>query len=214
LAGARATDWHGDSAEVPHLRAALPRDSIRHILVIDLENESFDSTFGASSPAVYLNQTLRPRGELIEGYYATSHASLGNYISLISGQSATNTTKADCSNFPSLSPPFTGIQFFFTDVKPGVDDPFPATNPGQMDGQGCIYPAPKAGSHGAPTITDQLDARFPPDPATHRAAWPQLRRRHGQRSRARQRRSGPTGRHGLRAPANWRGRQCRNRHAD
>jgi hypothetical protein len=28
-----------------------------------------------------------------------------------------------------------------------------------------------SGAHGAPTIADQLDARFPPDRLTHRAAW-------------------------------------------
>src|SRR5262249_3489261 len=68
---------------------------------------------------------------------------------------------------------FTGIKFEFVDVAPATDDPFAATNPGQVDGQGCVYPAPNAatGAHGAPTITDQLDAKFPPDPNTHVAAW-------------------------------------------
>ena len=51
-----------------------------------MENEDFAATFGANSPAVYLNQTLLKQGELIPNYFATSHVSLGNYISQISGR--------------------------------------------------------------------------------------------------------------------------------
>jgi hypothetical protein len=140
---------------------------------VELENESFFSTFGPGSPATYLNGTLRAKGELVENYFATGHASLDNYISQVSGQAPNNLTKADCSNLASLTPPFTNIAFGYSNVTPGVDDPFPATNPGQVDGQGCIYPAPNpsTGAHGAPTIADQLDALYPPDPATHLASW-------------------------------------------
>jgi hypothetical protein len=173
IASAGDSEWRGSATLLPTVRAALPPGSIQHVLVIDLENESFTTTFAPTSPATYLNTVLRPAGELVEQYYATGHASLDNYISQISAQSPNPTTKADCSNLASLSPPFTGIQFGYVDVSPGVDDPNPATNPGQVDGQGCIYPAPDAGAgtHGAPTIADQLDARFPPDPTTHVAAW-------------------------------------------
>jgi hypothetical protein len=173
IAFAGAADWRGFADEQPRLRAGLAPNSIRQVLIVELENESFDNTFGASSPARYLNHTLRPQGELLEGYFATGHASLDNYLSQISGQSPNGMTKADCSNLASLAPPFSGIQFSFVNVSPGIDDPFPATNPGQVDGQGCVYPAPDAahGVHGAPTITDQLDAKFPPDPRTHLAAW-------------------------------------------
>jgi hypothetical protein len=157
----------------PAGRAAVEPGQIRHVLVIDLENTGFSTTFGPNSPAVYLNTTLRRQGQLIDGYYATGHASLDNYISQISGQAPTVKTKADCSNLDQLSPPYTGLLFGYTNVVPGTDDPFPSTHPGQVDGQGCIYPAPdrNAGTHGAPTITDQLDARYPPDPTTHVAAW-------------------------------------------
>ena len=68
------------------LRAAVPERAIEHVLVIDMENEDFAATFGANSPAVYLNQTLLKQGELIPNYFATSHVSLGNYISQISGR--------------------------------------------------------------------------------------------------------------------------------
>ena len=172
-ASADAPDWRGPSGDLPRVRAALAPDSIRQVLVVELENESFDDTFGASSAATYLNGPLRRQGELIDGYFATGHASLDNYLAEISGQSPNGATKADCSNLATLSPPFSGIAFQFTNVEPGADDPFPSTNPGQVDGQGCVYPAPNvaSGIHGAPTIADQLDQRFPPHPRTHVAAW-------------------------------------------
>ena len=173
-----ATHASGDNAAFvatagarPVVLASPERGRISHILVVELENESFASTFGPSSPASYLNTVLRPQGELVENYFATGHASLDNYLSQVSGQSPTALTKADCSNLATLTPPFTGIAFGYSDVSPGVDDPFPATNPGQVDGNGCIYPAPTAGAHGAPTIANQLDAAYPPDPVTHVAAW-------------------------------------------
>jgi phosphatidylinositol-3-phosphatase len=56
-------------------------------------------------------------------------------------------------------------------VSPGADDPNPATNPGQVDGNGCVYPAPTGSSHGAPTIADRLDAKFPPNSTAHVAEW-------------------------------------------
>jgi hypothetical protein len=166
MAPAGESNWRGAAGDLPTLRAAVPQeDGINHILVVDLENESFATTFGPSSPAVYLNTVLRPQGQLVDNYYATGHASLDNYVSQISGQAPNGVTKADCSNLASLSPPYTNIVFGYTDVVPGTPDPFPATNPGQVDGQGCVYPS------STPTITDQLDARYPPDPTTHLASW-------------------------------------------
>jgi hypothetical protein len=144
------------------VRAALPPGAIRHILVVDMENEGFSATWGPGSPATYLNGTLRHEGELIDNYYGTGHNSLPNYIGQVSGQAPTKLTKADCSLSSGT---------VYVNVSPGTDDPFPATNPGQVDGDGCIYPAPTSTSHGAPTIADQLDAKRPPNSGTHVAAW-------------------------------------------
>jgi hypothetical protein len=36
----------------------MPPGAIRHIVVIDLENEDASATFGPNSPATYLNGTL------------------------------------------------------------------------------------------------------------------------------------------------------------
>jgi len=137
-------------------RAAVPEGAIRHVLVIDLENESFTTTFGPASPATYLNSTLLKQGELIANYFATSHVSLGNYISQVSGQEPTPSTNNDCIALSSLAhPPVLGG---FTDVVPGGDTTDPASFPGQVVGDGCIYPGPTLTSHGARTIGDQLDA--------------------------------------------------------
>jgi phosphatidylinositol-3-phosphatase len=151
----------GPSSDQP-TRAALPPGKINHILVIDLENEGFSSIWGPSSPATYLNGTLRKQGELIDNYYGIGHNSLPNYIAQVSGQSPTTMTKSDCSGTSGT---------VFVNVSPGTDDPNPATNPGQVDGNGCVYPAPTASSHGAPTIADQLDAKYAPNPTTSVAQW-------------------------------------------
>ena len=59
-----ATTFADNDNEVT--RAALPKGAIEHILVIDLENENYNSTFGATSPAVYLN-TTRPTAPAAPG---------------------------------------------------------------------------------------------------------------------------------------------------
>jgi hypothetical protein len=135
-------------------RAAVPPGAIKHIVVIDLENEDFGETFGPNSPATYLNGTLRAQGQLIENYHATSHASLGNYISQVSGQASTPTANNDCISLATL-PQLVGG---FYDVTPGTDAD-PTTWPGQIVGDGCVYPGPTATSHGAQTIGDQLDSK-------------------------------------------------------
>ena len=68
-----------------------------HIIVIELENESYGSTFGPSSPAKYLNDTLPPQGELIQHYNAVGHVSLDKYIAEVSGQAPNQMTSSDCA---------------------------------------------------------------------------------------------------------------------
>ena len=81
-----------EEARLHAVRAALPSGSIDHVLVIDLENEGYNVTFGPNSPAAYLNGTLLKQGELVPNYFGTSHVSLGNYVSQVSGQSPTPST--------------------------------------------------------------------------------------------------------------------------
>jgi hypothetical protein len=146
----------------PPVRAALPPGAIKHIFVVELENEGEETTFGPNSPATYLNGTLLKEGELLEHYYATGHASLDNYIAQISGQAPTEETSADCLG-SSTDP--TTLVGSYDDLLPGNLDPNQQQYPGQIDGHGCIYPS------SVPTIANQLDALYPPNPRTHEAAW-------------------------------------------
>jgi hypothetical protein len=155
LLGAAALAGAQPAAAAPK---ANPYGVIKYVMVIDLENEDYNATFGPSSPAVYLNQTLLQLGELVPNYFGTSHVSLGNYISQVSGQETTVSTNNDCINLASLShPPVTGG---FTDVTPGTDAADQTSYPGQVVGDGCVFPAPTATSKGARTIGDQLDEKY------------------------------------------------------
>ncbi|HEX4777634.1 MAG TPA: alkaline phosphatase family protein [Acidimicrobiia bacterium] len=106
---------------------------IGHVFVINLENKSYDRTWGPGSKAQYLNTTLRPQGQLLTNYYAIGHVSLDNYIAQISGQSPNPNTQADCTTYVEFDQTGTG-QY------------------GQALGKGCVYPA------SVKTIADQLTA--------------------------------------------------------
>jgi hypothetical protein len=113
-------------------QAAQP--PIGHVFVIVLENEDAASAFGPSSQAPYLARTLTADGAFVPGYYGIGHASLDDYIAMVSGQAPTIVTQADCP--------------LFVDVFPGL-----ATSDGQVLGQGCVYPA------AVQTIAGQLTAK-------------------------------------------------------
>jgi hypothetical protein len=66
-----------------------------HVAVLVLENESFSSTWGTGSPAVYLN-SLRSQGAFADQYYGTGHVSLDNYVAMTSGQPDQPITGSDC----------------------------------------------------------------------------------------------------------------------
>jgi len=95
---------------------------IRHVFVIVLENESYESTFGDPSADPYLAQTLPAEGALLEDYYATGHESNDNYISLVSGQPPNVQNQADC-------------QLFSEFLGAGMEAD------GVERGSGCVYPA-------------------------------------------------------------------------
>jgi phospholipase C len=115
------------------LGAAPP--PIRHVFIIVLENKGFNTTFGPSSPATYLSKTLTAQGQLLRQYYGIGHASLPNYIAMVSGQGPNLETQADCRVYTNVIP---GTQTFFFD---------------QTLGQGCVYPAETK------TVADQLTAK-------------------------------------------------------
>jgi hypothetical protein len=120
---------------LPAGAGAAPRpglSDVRHVWVVVLENKDFDDTFGADTEAPYLARELTAKGQLLRNYFGTSHASLGNYLTMISGQAPNVATQADCLQF--------------NEIFPGI-----LTPDGQTLGAGCVYP--KA----IPTIANQLD---------------------------------------------------------
>ncbi len=112
----------------------LAASGVKHVFIINLENESYDATFGASSKAVYLNKTLLPQGKLLTQYYGIGHASLDNYLAQISGQAPNPNTQGDCVKY---------VDFEMTGTAA----------PDQAVGKGCVYPA------SVKTIADQLQAK-------------------------------------------------------
>jgi hypothetical protein len=124
----------------------VPAGAIKHVMVIDLENEDFNTTFGPSSPATYLNDVLVPQGELLTNYYATGHFSTDNYLAQVSGQAPNKVSGDDCITNT------TTFASTYTDVTPGTPDPDQSRFPGQVDGSGCVYPA------AVQNIGNQLDA--------------------------------------------------------
>jgi hypothetical protein len=107
---------------------------VKHVFVITLENKDYDETFGTNTQAPYLQTTLTAMGAQLRQYYGTAHASLGNYIAMISGQPATADTQHDCPIYKNF-------------VQTGT------TADGIPIGDGCIYPAT------VKTLPDQLKAR-------------------------------------------------------
>jgi hypothetical protein len=120
----------------PAAAAADVLPPVKHAFVIVLENKDYDQSFAPDTAAPYLAKTLTAQGQLLTQYYGTSHVSLGNYISMVSGQAPNADTQGDC--LPS-----------FSDVFPGV----PAPDGGQVIGTGCVYPP------AVKTIADQLEAK-------------------------------------------------------
>jgi phosphatidylinositol-3-phosphatase len=108
---------------------------IRHVFLLLLENQSYDVTFSPRSAAPYLAHTLPSRGALLTQYYAIGHASLDNYVALISGQAPNEDTQLDCPTF--------------ADFQPSAPRP---DGHGQLPGTGCVYPRT------VPTLPDQLEA--------------------------------------------------------
>jgi phosphatidylinositol-3-phosphatase len=95
---------------------------VRHVFVIVLENEDYESTFGDPTADPYLAQTLPAQGALLESYYATGHESNDNYISLVSGQPPNIANQADCLTFKEFTAAST--------LPDGVES-----------GEGCVYPS-------------------------------------------------------------------------
>jgi hypothetical protein len=99
------------------------KSQVRHVFVIVLENESAAVTFGPTSPAPYLSKTLTAKGAFLPNYFGVGHASLDNYIAMISGQAPNPSTQADCGVFANFTAGGSLGSF------------------GQQPGSGCVYPS-------------------------------------------------------------------------
>jgi hypothetical protein len=106
----------------PARPASPPPPPITHVFVIVLENQGYETTFGAGTPAPYLADTLVAAGALLHQYYGIGHYSLDNYIAMISGIAPDPETQGDCGTY---------LEFTETGIAPD----------GQPIGSGCIYPA-------------------------------------------------------------------------
>ena len=136
--GLAATTAPAGEALLPSSAPAAREDTVppsRHVFVLLLENQSYGVTFGSQSPASYLARTLPARGALLSQYYAIGHASLGNYIALVSGQAPNLATQLDCSTYADFRPSAASLD-----------------EHGQLHGSGCIYP------RSVPSLPDQLEA--------------------------------------------------------
>lgn len=107
---------------------------IRHVFVLLLENQAEATSFGHSSSAPYLARTLPAQGLRLPYYYGIGHASLGNYVALISGQAPNQETQLDCAIFSEFRPTAAALD-----------------GHGQLAGSGCLYPAMVG------TLPDQLE---------------------------------------------------------
>ena len=123
----------GIGGAAPQVEGVLP--PVRHVFIVILENEAFGTAFGKDSPAPYLAQTLPSKGALLKEYYGIGHASLDNYLALISGQAPNEQTQLDCAVFSD-----------FKATSAALDEH------GQLPGSGCVYPAL------VKTLPDQLEA--------------------------------------------------------
>jgi phosphatidylinositol-3-phosphatase len=130
VAGAGAASATGAA----HQMAQPP--PIKHVWVIELENEGFNQSFGDPSADPYLATTLPRMGALLTNYFAIGHDSLDNYIAQVTGQAPDPATQNDCGVWTRFEP---------TNV---ITAPF-----SQLTGNGCVYPA------SVPTIGNQLSAR-------------------------------------------------------
>ena len=115
--------------------AAAATPPIRHVWIVVLENKDYEDTFGPDTEAPFLAHELTKSGQLLQNYFGTSHASLGNYVTMVSGMAPNADTQGDC-------------MAGFKDIFPGVVAP-----DGQVIGQGCVYPA------AVKTIANQLEEK-------------------------------------------------------
>jgi hypothetical protein len=124
--------------EVPLVEEELPTGlpEVKHVFVIMLKEGSFEAPSPAPAKRASTSRAKRSarasasvappgltqQGELLTNYFAVTKGALANQIALLSGQGPTSETAANCPNY--------------ADVAPGTE-----STEGQVEGNGCVYPA-------------------------------------------------------------------------
>ena len=125
-----------DAARAPAAARYVP--PIRHVFVINIENKGYDATWGPTSAAPYLSQTLRAKGVLLNSYYGSAHNSQPNYVAQISGQGPNPQMQGDCQVYSQFAQAGTVA----LDQAVGSGCVFPATVPSlptQLTGAGFSW---------------------------------------------------------------------------
>lgn len=123
----------------PQARAAQPAfrlSQIKHVWVIQVENEGYTQSFGKPAVDPYLARTLPREGALLTNYYSIGHHSLDNYIAEISGQAPNTLSQEDCPKWAPLPDDIVGPYHQVLDTKGG-----------------CVFPA------SVQTLGNQLSAK-------------------------------------------------------
>lgn len=120
-----ASAANGEASSAAAARKPIPISNyvppIKHVFVINIENEDESNTWGLNSKAPYLAHTLRRKGVLLRNYYGTAHNSQPNYVAQISGQAPNPDMQADCQIYSSF-------------LGSGTEAPQQAV------GRGCVFP--------------------------------------------------------------------------
>lgn len=95
---------------------------IKHVFLIVLHGHGYEEAFGKESPAPYLAETLAGEGKLLSNYYAVTQGGLANEVALLSGQGPTPQTALGCPEYKAIAPGTVSVE-------------------GQVEGDGCLYPA-------------------------------------------------------------------------
>jgi hypothetical protein len=133
----------------------LAPGAIKHVWLFILENKSYDATFTGLNDNSYLWKDLPAQGALLTHYYGTGHASMDNYISLLSGQAPNEDPQSDCSTTDHLLNTNAGIETSGGSLyaNPNYGQLVSRSGPNAPLGQnGCSYPTD------IPTLFNQLNA--------------------------------------------------------
>lgn len=136
LLGANAASAASPASAGTAAQHAFKPPAIKHVWVIELENEGFAQSFGDPAADPYLAKTLPSMGALLTNYFGTGHDSADNYIAQVTGQAPDTATQNDCGVWTKFAP------------TNKIEGPYH-----QYVGNGCVYPK------SALTIGNQLTAR-------------------------------------------------------